>query len=169
MSIQEYKEKIVNLITEHNGQSPLNIEIQYDFVVIELPKNLVISTLQFLKNNAETSLEFLTTMCGIHFSDGGEREFALMYQLHNLHTNNRLRIRTFMPRIDMTMPTVTNLFPTANWMEREAYDFYGFHFEGHPSLTRILNMDEMNYHPLRREYALEDGGRTDKEDKYFGR
>jgi NADH-quinone oxidoreductase subunit C len=169
MDIQDYKDRIVNLIASHLGQQPPSVEIQYDFVVIELPKDKVISTLQFLKTNPETSFSFLTTMCGIHFEGGGEREFALMYQLHNLHTNERLRIRTFMPRTDMNIPTATILFPTANWMEREAYDFYGFHFEGHPSLTRILNMDEMNYHPLRREYALEDGGRTDKEDKYFGR
>jgi NADH-quinone oxidoreductase subunit C len=108
-------------------------------------------------------------MCGIHFPDDKEREFALMYQIHNMKTNVRLRIRTFMPKSDLEMPTITDLWKTANWMEREAYDFYGFKFIGHPNLTRILNMDEMNYHPMRKEYALEDEARTDKDDKYFGR
>jgi NADH-quinone oxidoreductase subunit C len=169
MDIQAYKDKIVDLVKGHLGQEPENTEIQYDFVIIDLPKDKVYTTLAFLKENETTKFTFLTTMCGIHFSEEKDKEFALMYQLHNMHTNDRLRIRTFLPRIDMNMPTITPLFPTANWMEREAYDFYGFNFIGHPSLNRILNMDEMNYHPLRREYALEDGGRSDKEDKYFGR
>ena len=54
-------------------------------------------------------------------------------------------------------------------MERQEYDFFGFIFDGHPNLTRILNMDEMNYHPLRKEYPLEDLRRDDKDDKMFGR
>jgi NADH-quinone oxidoreductase subunit C len=74
-----------------------------------------------------------------------------------------------MAKSHLEVPTCTPLFATANWMEREAFDFYGFKFTGHPDLRRILNMDEMNYHPLRKEYALEDAGRDDKEDKYFGR
>ena len=74
-----------------------------------------------------------------------------------------------MPKSDLVVPTLTEVYPAANWMEREAYDFYGFHFAGHPNLKRILNMDEMNYHPMRKEYPLEDGTRHDKEDKYFGR
>jgi NADH-quinone oxidoreductase subunit C len=169
MEIQAYKEKVVEAITAKLGQAPINVEIQYDFVVIEIQKANIYSILDFLKNHPVLKLDFLTTMCGIHFNDGGEREFGLMYQLHNMQTNERLRIRTFMSRTDLDMPTISTIFPTANWMEREAFDFYGFNFVGHPSLTRILNMDEMNYFPLRREYALEDEGRTDKDDKYFGR
>ncbi len=145
------------------------VEKQYDFYVLTIDKKNVHQALAFLKNEVAYGFTFLTTMCGIHFPDSIEKEFGLMYQLHNMSSNNRLRIRTYMPKTDLVMPTVTDLFPTSNWMEREAYDFYGFQFEGHPNLTRILNMDEMNYHPMRKEYALEDGGRTDKEDKYFGR
>ena len=64
---------------------------------------------------------------------------------------------------------MTSLYASANWMERETYDFYGIIFDGHPDLRRILNMDEMEYFPLRKEYPLQDATRTDKEDKYFGR
>jgi NADH-quinone oxidoreductase subunit C len=169
MDLQAFRDKVVEAITNKMGQTPSNVEIQYDFVIIDIPKSQVYKVLDFLKTEPTIKLDFLTTMCGIHFNDGGEREFGLMYQLHNMETNERLRIRTYMPKSDLDMPTVSTIFPTANWMEREAYDFYGFNFTGHPSLTRILNMDEMNYHPMRREYALEDGGRTDKDDKYFGR
>jgi NADH-quinone oxidoreductase subunit C len=168
MVLNDYKEKVVASISQQIGETP-SAEIQYDFVVIELKKSQVYKVLNFLKTSPDFQLDFLTTMCGVHFPESGEKEFSLMYQLHNMRTNERLRLRTYMSKSDLTMPTITTLFPTANWMEREAYDFYGFNFEGHPSLTRILNMDEMNYHPMRREYALEDIGRNDKDDKYFGR
>jgi NADH-quinone oxidoreductase subunit C len=67
------------------------------------------------------------------------------------------------------VPTLTTLFPAANWMERETYDFYGIIFQGHPNLTRILNVDEMIIFPLRKEYPLEDQVREDKNDQLFGR
>jgi len=61
------------------------------------------------------------------------------------------------------------LYPAANWQERETYDFYGIVFKNHPQLKRILNMDEMESFPLRKEFPLEDQGRTDKDDRFFGR
>jgi NADH-quinone oxidoreductase subunit C len=83
--------------------------------------------------------------------------------------NYRIRVKTFMSISDPVVPTVTTLWPTANWMERQEYDFFGVKFTGHPNLKRILNMDEMNYHPMRKEYALEDASREDKDDTMFGR
>ncbi len=59
-----------------------------------------------------------------------------------------------MSREDLDMPTVTDLWKTAGWMERQEYDFFGFNFVGHPNLKRILNMDEMNYFPMRKEYPF---------------
>jgi NADH-quinone oxidoreductase subunit C len=61
------------------------------------------------------------------------------------------------------------LFDGANWQERETFDFFGVNFEGHPNMTRILNMDEMDYHPMLKQYHLEDGTREDKDDRFFGR
>jgi NADH-quinone oxidoreductase subunit C len=70
---------------------------------------------------------------------------------------------------DLEVPSVTDLYAGANWMERETFDFYGIQFSNHPNLSRILNVDDMDYHPMRKEFALEDETREDKEDKYFGR
>lgn len=92
-----------------------------------------------------------------------------MYQLHSMRHNYRVRIKVFFPIADPVMPTLTDLYAAANWMERETFDFYGVQFTGHPNLTRILNIEEMEYHPMLKQYPLEDQTREDKIDTYFGR
>ena len=81
----------------------------------------------------------------------------------------RIRIKAFTTIDDLKFESITGLFSTANWMEREAFDFYGILFEGHPNLKRILNVEDMDYFPLRKEYPLEDATRNDKIDALFGR
>jgi NADH-quinone oxidoreductase subunit C len=151
------------------GDAILSAEQQYDFPVYVIRKDAIYEVLQFLKEDPEMGFTFLTTMCGLHYPDHKGNELGVMYQLHNLPKNLRIRLKTFFPVSDPNIPTVTTLFPTANWMERQEYDFFGIIFKGHPNLKRILNMDEMNYHPMRKEYPLEDGSREDKDDKMFGR
>ena len=125
--------------------------------------------INWLKNDAEIKIQFLTDVCGAQFPEIEGQEFCVIYHLHSLTNNIRIRIKSFLPASNPTIATVTDLFESANWQERETYDFYGIIFEGHPNLTRILNVDEMDYFPLRKEFPLEDGTRTYKEDKYFGR
>ena len=89
--------------------------------------------------------------------------------VYNLYTNERVRLYTHTGASDLNLDTITDLWPAANWMEREAFDFYGINFDGHNNLMRILNVEDMAYHPMRKEYRLEDDTRTDKDDTYFGR
>ncbi|MBL0314210.1 MAG: NADH-quinone oxidoreductase subunit C [Flavobacteriales bacterium] len=165
----ELHDAVKEALTKAIGEGLVRSQIDYDMPVFILDKNKVHDGLSFLKNDPSMKFGFLTTMCGIHFPDNKGEEFALMYQLHSLEKNHRIRIKTFMSEKDLVMPTITDIWLAADWMERETFDFYGFKFAGHPDLRRILNMDEMNYHPLRKEYALEDASRDDKQDKYFGR
>lgn len=89
--------------------------------------------------------------------------------MHSLENNVRLIIKLYVPIESPKVPTITGLYATANWMEREAFDFYGIIFEGHPNLIRILNVEDMDYHPMRKEYPMEDATRQDKIDALFGR
>ena len=98
-----------------------------------------------------------------------EKHLGVIYHLHNMPKNNRIRLKTFMPIEKPEVHTATDLWPAANWMERETYDFFGIKFKGHPNLKRILNMDEMDIFPMRKEYPLEDQERTDKDNSMFGR
>ena len=80
-----------------------------------------------------------------------------------------MRIKVFLSQDDLHIPTASTVHASANWMERETYDFFGILFDGHPKLMRILNIEDMDYFPMRKEYALEDATRQDKVDALFGR
>lgn len=151
------------------GDAILSSSQERDFPVFVVERNKIIEIIQFLKEDAELEFGFLTTMCGLHFPDNQGAEMGVMYQLHNLPKNLRIRLKIFFPITDVVVPTLTGVFPAANWMERQEYDFFGIVFKGHPNLKRILNVDEMDYFPMRKEYPLEDGTRKDKDDTMFGR
>ncbi len=125
--------------------------------------------LQFLFDDPDLSFQFLTDLCAVHFPDKKDKEIAVVYHLHNLIDNIRIRLKVFTPVERPDVFSATALYSSANWMERETYGFFGVNFVGHPNLKRILNIDEMDYFPLRKEFPLEDQKRSDKDDEMFGR
>jgi NADH-quinone oxidoreductase subunit C len=161
--------KIQEKLEQKFGSSVLNFGMQKDIFSLEATPEVIHEVILFLKEDAALNFHFLTDLCGVHFPENDEQhQFSVVYHLHNWIENVRLRVRTFLtenPEVD----TITDIFPTANWMERETWDFYGIDFKGHPQLKRILNMDEMISHPMRKEFPMEDSGRTDKDDRFFGR
>jgi NADH-quinone oxidoreductase subunit C len=161
------EEKILSILRGKYEDQVLLSEKLYDLVTVTLKKDKIIEVIEFLRDNPDTQFKFLTTLCGIHYPD--KQEIAMMYQLHNMFTGARIRLKTYLPQDNPVIPTLTNVFPGANWMERETYDFFGVKFEGHPDLRRILNVEEMIIFPLRKEYPLEDQTREDKADEMFGR
>lgn len=128
-----------------------------------------LKALTFLNDDAELGFRFLTDITGVHYPDREGQELAVVYHLHNLEKNVRIRMKIFVPVAKPDVYTATGLFSGANWMERETYDFFGINFIGHPDLRRVLNVDEMDYFPLRKEFPLEDQTRIDKDDEMFGR
>ncbi|HSB94279.1 MAG TPA: NADH-quinone oxidoreductase subunit C [Flavitalea sp.] len=138
-------------------------------LTFEVPKDLNLKVLQFMFDDAELSFRFLTDLQAVHFPEQQGRELAVVYHLHNLVENIRIRMKVFTDINKPDVYTATNIFSAANWMERETYDFYGVNFVGHPNLKRILNVDEMDYFPMRKEFPLEDQTRIDKDDEMFGR
>lgn len=156
-------------LTQKFGNNVLNFEMSKDIFSFEAAPNLIREVIRFLKEEESLNFHFLTDLAGIHFPDNDDNhQFSVVYQLHNWIENVRIRIKTFLTENPET-DTISDLFLCANWMEREAWDFYGINFKGHPQLKRILNMNEMVSHPMRKEFPMEDGGRTDKDDRFFGR
>jgi len=142
-------------------------ELPYNMPTITVKKEHVHDVLAFLKTDAEWNFHFLTDLTGMQTAD--EKQLGVIYHLHNMVKNIRMRIKTFFDINKPEVPTATDLWAGANWMERETYDFFGVRFKGHPNLKRILNVDEMDIFPLRKEYPLEDQTRDDKDDHMFGR
>ncbi len=141
----------------------------YDMLTFTVPASLNLKLLQFLYDDTELNFQFLTDLQAVHYPDKKGAELAVVYHLHNLVDNLRIRFKVF---VDIENPNVfsaTALYRSANHMERETYDFYGVNFIGHPNLIRILNVEEMDYFPMRKEFPLEDQSRIDKDDEMFGR
>ncbi|HMP91574.1 MAG TPA: NADH-quinone oxidoreductase subunit C [Phnomibacter sp.] len=162
---QLIKEKL----TERFGEQLTHWEEPFGLLSFTAPRELNTEVLQFLYDQEELGFRFLTDLCAVHYPDRTGEELAVVYHLHNLVENVRLRMTVYAPISQPDVNTATAIFSGANWMERETYDFYGVNFVGHPYLRRILNVDEMDYFPLRKEYPLEDQTRIDKDDAMFGR
>ena len=156
------------LVEKFEGQLT-NFDEPYGMLTFEAPKELNLKVLQFLYDDDLLKFRFLTDLQAVHYPNQPGRELAVVYHLHNLVDNVRIRFKVFTSIAQPDVFTATNLFSAANWMERETFDFYGVNFVGHPNLVRILNVDEMDYFPLRKEYPLEDQTRVDKDDEMFGR
>ncbi|WP_125718854.1 NADH-quinone oxidoreductase subunit C [Flavobacterium ustbae] len=162
--------QIQDKLVETFSNDVFNFQQERDIFSLEASADKITPLILFLKNDPELKFHFLTDLCGIHYPDNeAERQFAVVYHLHNWYENKRLKIKVFLNGEKPEIKSISNIFLSSNWMERETFDFYGIDFIGHPQLKRILNMDEMQSHPMRKEFPLEDSGRTDKDDRFFGR
>lgn len=156
-------------LIEKFGEQLSGWEEPYSMLTFIAPKELNLKILQFLFDDAELKFKFLTDLQAVHYPDNKGAELAVVYHLHNLVDNVRIRFKVFTDILKPDVFSATALFQAANWMERETYDFYGVNFMGHPNLIRILNVDEMNYFPMRKEFPVEEQTRVDKDDDMFGR
>lgn len=161
-------EFVLEAITREFPESVISSSEPYGMLTIEVKKEDLKKIVHYLKDSS-LEINFLTDVCGIHYPEFPEREIGVVYHLHNMMTNFRLRLKVFMSRENIEVDSLVDLYAGANWMERETYDFFGIKFKGHPDLRPILNMEDLGYHPMLKEYRLEDGTRTDKDDAMFGR
>ncbi|MDN3675574.1 NADH-quinone oxidoreductase subunit C [Flavobacterium branchiarum] len=162
--------EIQDKLIETFGEDVFNFNQDRDIFSLEVASDKITAVILFLKNDPILRFQFLTDLCGVHYPDNPvDSQFAIVYHLHNWYENKRIKLKVFINGEKPEIKTISNIFLSSNWMERETYDFYGVNFIGHPQLKRILNMDEMISFPMRKEFPMEDSGRTDKDDRFFGR
>lgn len=124
-----------------------------DATAVVLPER-VVDVLRLLRDDDELAFEMLTDVCAVDHLPRTPR-FEVVYHLYSVAKNHRVRIKARVGADAPAVPSVTPLYPSANWMEREVWDLYGIRFDGHPDLRRILLYDEFEGHPLRKDYPKE--------------
>jgi len=119
-------------------------------VTLLLDKDSLLPVCRFLKEDPGLRLDYLSNLCGVDYPDR-EKRFEVVYHLFSISLRHRINLKIQLADQEPA-PSVVNIWRTANWHEREAFDLLGIPFEGHPDLRRILLADEWQGHPLRKEY-----------------
>jgi NADH-quinone oxidoreductase subunit C len=146
---------IVKKIKEKFPEAVLDAKIFRDELTICIEKGSIHVVAKYLRDNDKLAFDFLSDLCGVDKTRlDNSNSFEVVYHLYSLKRNHRVRLKVQIPASRPTISTVTNVWKTANWHEREAYDMFGIVFEGHPSLERILTPDGFEGHPLRKDYPL---------------
>ncbi len=127
-------------------------EIALDELAITVNRDDIVKVLKFLRDDANCRFRQLMDICGVDYPDR-EQRFAVVYNLLSLSNNLRIRVKVWTDE-DTPVPSVTELFSSADWWEREAWDLYGIYFSGHPDLRRILTDYGFEGHPLRKDFPL---------------
>ncbi len=146
-------EDIISKIAESFPDAGLECHVDKGHAVVEVVPGKLFDLIKGLKEQPEFGFDMLMDMTTV---DWVEREprFDMVYHLYSVEHNHRLRIKSGVADGD-SVPTLTELYPIADWMERELWDLYGVKFEGHPNLKRIMMYDEFKGHPLRKDYPYD--------------
>ena len=149
MELLEKLEKKINseLNTKINSS-----QIKNDQIYLNIDTNDIIDVILFLKNNENTSFKQLIDITAVDYPEN-EKRFKLVYLLLSHEFNSRILIDCFVNENEIP-PSLTKIYPSANWMEREVFDMYGIQFKNHPDLRRILTDYNFNGYPLRKDFPL---------------
>ena len=145
-------EKIENLINAELASKILSSVIDYKELLVEINEADLVEVIQFLKSNDSLKFRQLIDIAGVDYPDD-EKRFHLIYLFLSHENNFRIKIIVKF-QTEQVISSITKIFPSANWMEREVFDMYGIKFKNHPDLRRILTDYNFKGHPLRKDFPL---------------
>ena len=153
--LQSQEKKIHSVL----GESIAHSVIGFDELSITVRPDAWVPTAKILRNHSDLEFDQLIDLCGLDYSEysGGvdDARYAVVYHLLSLDRNARLRVKVFASDDDLPMlPSVIDIWPAANWFEREAFDLFGIVFTGHPDLRRILTDYGFIGHPFRKDFPI---------------
>lgn len=124
----------------------------HDQLIVICKQGGIASLLTFLRDDSNCLFKVLLDICGVDYPER-EKRFEVVYHLQSLRLNQRIRVKVICGESDI-IPSVTGVFSSANWYERETYDFFGIMFSDHPDLRRLLTDYGFDGHPLRKDFPL---------------
>lgn len=147
-------ESLTTLIKNSFPDAIVDSSIFRNELTLVVKKEHISEIAGFLKENKDLDFNFLSDLCGVDRVESNG-VFEVVYHLYSLYKNHRVRLKVQVQANEPKISTVTNVWKTANWHEREAYDMFGIQFDGHPDLRKILMPDEFEGHPLRKDYPID--------------
>ncbi|MBI4850502.1 MAG: NADH-quinone oxidoreductase subunit C [Acidobacteria bacterium] len=142
------------LVKDKFGDSILDIAKKIGEITIFVKRESIVELCLFLRDNEESKFDLLSDLTGVDRGIEEDPRFEVNYHLTSLPKRMRLRLKVRVSEEDCSVPTVTGVWPTADWHERETFDLVGVRFEGHPNLRKILTPDDLEGHPLRKDFPL---------------
>ncbi|ASU85721.1 NADH-quinone oxidoreductase subunit C [Nocardiopsis gilva YIM 90087] len=123
-------------------------------ITFQVRRDALLEVMRRLRDDPALRFELCLGVTGVHFPEDTNRELHAVYQLRSITHNTEIRVETTCPDADPHIPSIVSVYPTNDWHEREAWDFFGIVFDGHPALTRIQMPDDWHGHPQRKDYPL---------------
>lgn len=146
--------KIIERIKEQYASTVIDSHDFRDDQTVTVKKNCGIEFFKFLRDDPSLAFNFLMDITAVDYLAKKDDRFEVVYHLYSLKHNHRLRVKIPVSSEDCNADSVTPLWKTANWYEREIWDMYGIKFRDHPNLRRILLYEEFKGHPLRKDYPI---------------
>ncbi len=149
----EFKDQVVIKLKEKFPKYNFETADFRNELTVKLDKKNIIKVCQFLKEDDDLQFKLCEDVTAIDWARRTDR-FTVVYHIFSLKHNFRLRLKADVDESDCSIDTVSSVWKSANWAEREAYDMYGIKFKGHPDLRRMYMPEEFEYHPLRKDFPL---------------
>jgi NADH-quinone oxidoreductase subunit C len=150
MSPEALRERVLALLP---GATALALDASRGQAVVVVERERLIDALRTLRDHPDLRFEMLADLTVVDYL-GRVPRFEVVYQLHSLALQHRLRVKARVTEDDPAVPSAVGVWKSAGWAEREAWDMFGIHFTGHPDLRRILMYPEFVGHPLRKDYPV---------------
>jgi NADH-quinone oxidoreductase subunit C len=131
-----------------------NVVVDRGELTLNVRREQLVTVCQVLRDDPDLRFELCANVSGVHYPHDVGRELHAVYNLLSITHNRRIRLEVSCADADPHLPSVVSVYPTADWQEREAWDFFGIQFDGHPALTRIQMPDDWPGHPQRKDYPL---------------
>ncbi len=150
ITLPDFFHNLLNKVKENFSQSIVETKYSFGELTIKIKHEFLIPLMQFLKEELE--FDYLTDITAVDYPER-EKRFEMVYHIFSLKNHYRIRVKTEIKEREK-VSSMTKVWGSANWLEREVYDMFGIEFEGHPDLRRILLSDEWEGYPLRKDYPL---------------